>query len=417
MPARKKINLIAVVATCLLAISLFAWQYRGEMDDFANFSTVVNKYDGNPVLNLGIAGEPDNATLRDSCLLHVGNIYYLAYTAYSNPDASNEATICLAKSSNLINWEKMGIILSHGSGWESGYVCDPFLYYNSGDSTFYLFYSGGTAKSLGVPILPCDIGVAISNNITDIHSWTKYNGNPVISHGTQNQVNDNAVTSPSIIKTGNIFYAFYGCQSEENTRGISYATSTNLFNWTKNALNPMLEGIESIENPTVWYDKADAKYYMGVNHVTCSTEGIPVTTENLIYCSSNPSLWDVNNKRFLFGLSPSGWDSIICGSMAMDIDGNGRLRHILYDAGNQTSHFSRTIGLATVNWNYNNLIINGSGWTWITSSEGRAILVTPQPVTHASPFPYWAPFAAISIVLIGLYGIAKWKNRAIHRKN
>lgn len=336
---------------------------------FDNFNTVAAKYASNPVVVRGSAGQPDYACLRDSALIKVGSTYYLAYVAYSNPDASNNATICMAYSTDLINWTKMGVILSKGTGWESKYVCDPFIYYNSSDGTYYLFYCGGTTASAGgVPTLPTDIGVATNTDITDVDGWVKSGSNPIVSHNTQAGVDDLAVTSPCIYKDGSTYYMFYGAQKDGSSRGIGYATSPDLLTWTKYASNPVLAETENIENPTVWYDQVDERFYMGVNFI--NTVPTTLTDKNLIYYSSTITGWTTTKKKYLFGTSASGWDSVIIGSMAMDIDENGRLQHVIYDGNNVDNHYYRDLGLVTITWDFANLGYNYFDWTWTPSSRG-----------------------------------------------
>ena len=318
----------------------------------------LTKYASNPVLIRGADGEPDYATVRDCTIIKVGSVYYLAYVAYSKTDATNVSTICMAYSTDLINWTKMGIAISPASGWESKYVCDPTLYYNSVDSKYYLFYCGGTTASNGVPTLPSSIGVATNPDITDVDGWTKYGSNPVLLYNTQTGVDDYSVTSPTIIKSGSTYYMFYGNQPSSSLRGISYATSSDLLNWTKYASNPVIATSEDVENPDVWFDTEDNRYYMAVNQVINNA----YTDANILYYSDSLTSWDITKRRYLFMESQKTgtWDKIIIGSMAVYVDENGRLQNILYDAkstyvGSTADHYGRDIGLVTVDWNFNKL--------------------------------------------------------------
>jgi hypothetical protein len=130
-----------------------------------------------------------SSILRDKRLrsrgeaIKVGGKYIGAWNAY--PSAGYEegaAVIGLATSEDLLHWELSDPILlpQDGAPWEHGGLYRPDLMLDHG--TYYLYYNAKTDT------LPASegggwreqTGVATS---TDLKSWTRYKGNPILPNG------------------------------------------------------------------------------------------------------------------------------------------------------------------------------------------------------------------------------------------
>ena len=336
--------------------------------------SLVSRYSGNPVLIEGAAGSPDLGGLRDpSNIVKSGSTYYIAYNSWSTTNATNVATISMASSTDLQTWTKMGIAINVGAGWESKWVQDPYIYYNSSDGLYYMFYAGGTTADVdGVPTLPAKIGVATNPDISNVNGWTKYASNPILDYNSQPPFDALGVVSQSIIKVGSTYYMFYSNQGV-GLRGISYATSTNLLSWTKYSGNPILGGSEH-ELPMIWYDSNDAMYYILVNIVN---EAYGTTeAQALYYSSSVDSGWSTENRRILFMRFGSGWDGAIIGGAGILTDSTGKLTNIVYDGKSTTAgnmFYNHQIGVATIDWSFKKL------WNWTTQPTAARFNYTDTP--------------------------------------
>jgi predicted GH43/DUF377 family glycosyl hydrolase len=72
---------------------------------------------------------------------------------------------------------------------------------------------------------------------------TAYVNNPVIPYGSSGSWDSGVVYLPDVVKKNNVYYLFYSGSSNLMTTpfAIGYATSTDGYNWTKNAANPVFE--------------------------------------------------------------------------------------------------------------------------------------------------------------------------------
>lgn len=104
---------------------------------------------------------------------------------------------------------------------------------------------------------------------TDGTSWTKHVENPVLDIGTPGSWDDYFLDTPEIIQDSTGFKLYYFGDTDNDPIGSAFgvATSTDLINWTRSDLNPILspgqpgewDGLY-IESPTVAF--AEGTYYM-----------------------------------------------------------------------------------------------------------------------------------------------------------
>jgi predicted GH43/DUF377 family glycosyl hydrolase len=386
-------------AFCLFNLPIVEARVPNMLPSFTHY---VNASEGSalrqPVISCGDEGTPMNGGVRDASCIKIGSYFYLAVTAYSTTDGANQATICLYNSTDKIHWNLMGIILQS----PNFYCIDPYFFDDAVNNKLYLFFGTGNETSGGVPTLPEFISVATCTDITNTAAWAMYNdGAPIISPGFHPGIDDLAVTSPCVFQPPNRtdYVMYYAVQQDWHSRGICYSTSTNLVNWTFGGL--LIPEDQQVENPTVWYDKIQKLYFMGVNFVDPQIEA---TVKNLIYFSDSYLSWNTSDSFTFFSAGSSGWDSVVCGSMAMYINESGVLCNVWYDGGNMYSHFNHEIGLITVTWvlpdNYtkpseNNsvstksnqkpLSYSASSTSSTTETSTQSAIPTPTPIPTSEP--------------------------------
>lgn len=206
-------RMIAVIAISLVILPFLGLQYTSVA---AVEPQVWTKYSGNP-LNLG-----DN--VYDPTVILDGATYKMWYLSYQE--------IYYATSSDGISWNTCGKVLAKGAenSWETA-LSSFSVILNEGK--YEMWYTGyNPSEQLA------RIGYATSSNGI---SWTKYEGNPVLSPGGNGGWDDWNIYSPSVLKDGSTYKMWYGAQNYQYSQSrIGYATSSDGISWTKYNGNPIL---------------------------------------------------------------------------------------------------------------------------------------------------------------------------------
>jgi hypothetical protein len=167
-------------------------------------------------------------------------LYYLGDTlpGGSNQLPSGRASIGVATSPDGINWTKYSgnPILTHGGpdSWECSWIESPAVLWDSTAGIYMMWYSGVDTNGWTI-----GIGLATS---PDGFIWTKYPGNPVLSHGPSGSYDDMWVAVPSVIRTARGYEMWFSVFSSITAYGniaVNYATSSDGVNWTKFSGNPL----------------------------------------------------------------------------------------------------------------------------------------------------------------------------------
>ncbi len=120
-----------------------------------------------PVLSPSAEYEKDGG-VEDPRLVQFGDTYYLTYTGYNKKDAQ----LCLATSSDLIHWDRKGIIIPANKGnWNVKWTKSGAIVPEKINGKYWMFFLGTSAdnKDQG--------GLAYS---TDLLHWTEATQTPVL---------------------------------------------------------------------------------------------------------------------------------------------------------------------------------------------------------------------------------------------
>jgi sucrose-6-phosphate hydrolase SacC (GH32 family) len=275
-----------------------------------------DKYQGNPIVELGPAGSWDSKGIDMGSVVFDGTLYHLYY------GGSNGTSFRIghATSQDGVSWSKdpLNPILDIGpiGSWDHGFVYLPNVLLNG--TTFHMWYDGfgGTYEQ---------IGHATSE---DGSTWIKDPLNPVVEVGPPSSWDDKEIftLAGSVIFEENVYKMWYGGVSFTTMKyNIGYATSTDGSIWTKDTINnPVLQADPSSEWEgshvvpgsvlndgsiyRMWYSGCgdDLRYQIGL---ATSTDGIAWTKDT------------VNNPVLTYG-SPGSWDYIrIVGCRLSIVDG------------------------------------------------------------------------------------------------
>lgn len=112
------------------------------------------------------------------------------------------------------------------------------------NGTYYMYYSGSNTTSTNST---WHIGLATS---TDGLNWTRYASNPILKAGVDSY-DYYGLTDPTVLVANGTWYIWYGGNQNGTSLDIDicYATSTDGYNWSKYASNPILR---NNDNNSVW---------------------------------------------------------------------------------------------------------------------------------------------------------------------
>jgi len=190
------------------------------------------KYQGNPVLELGEPGSWDGIDLQMGCVLIDGETYKMYYDGHG----SEGWVIGLATSPDGIHWTKDSLnnpVLPTGpsGNWDDLAVWSPHVIKDN--SIYKMWFTAdespaGTARR---------IGYAVSNNGIN---WTKYPDPVIEEEGPSGFIY--YTESPSVIFDGENYHMWYSRENDNLINQIDYAVSSDGIDWIKDSLNnPVLK--------------------------------------------------------------------------------------------------------------------------------------------------------------------------------
>lgn len=120
-----------------------------------------------PVLSPQADYEKDGG-VEDPRLVKFGDTYYLTYTGYNKTDAQ----LCLATSSDLVHWQRRGVILpAYKGNWNTGWTKSGAIVPEKINGKYWMYFLGTSADKTD------QVGLAYS---TDLLHWTEATGVPVL---------------------------------------------------------------------------------------------------------------------------------------------------------------------------------------------------------------------------------------------
>ena len=158
----------------------------------------------------------------------------------------------LATSTDGLNWQKLGIVLSPDPRtWEGSYIAANGSALEYGGQYWYWYQAGPK----GAP----RIGLARS---ADAKAWHK-EPVPVLDFGPAGSWDERAVADPYVIRIEPYFYMYYLGQDRAERQRLGIARSTDGVKWEKLRSNPILDFNENelgLGEPAVW--QSDGFYWM-----------------------------------------------------------------------------------------------------------------------------------------------------------
>ncbi len=132
-----------------------------------------------------------------------------------------------------ITWAKGGMVLdvSQGQTWDSLIVGDPSIV--KVGSEYRMAYYGIGYGSQG----HAANGYATS---IDLINWTRYAGNPTLTHGVSGSWDELHSCKPVIVQKGTVWWQFYTGVNNSDKRQIGAALSRDFNTWSKHPYNPLL---------------------------------------------------------------------------------------------------------------------------------------------------------------------------------
>jgi len=180
-----------------------------------------------------------NLVAGDPSIIKDGDVYKMYYTSLVVSDATEKIVISGAKSFNGIDWVPMTgnsetIALDiRVDKWDKHLEAVAVIRDNSAIKMFYCGYPLENTE-INTTVANGEIGLATSIDGT---TFCRVQSNPILERGAQNAMDNNALSSPTVIKEGNTYYMLYTGWCIDSCAmpfiGILGATSTDGINWTK----------------------------------------------------------------------------------------------------------------------------------------------------------------------------------------
>lgn len=184
--------------------------------------------------------------VEDPRLQKIGDTYYLTYTGYNNVDGAaadkKDAQLCLATSTDLLHWQRRGIILPAYQGqWNVNWTKSGAIVPEKINGKYWMYYLGD-AKNQG-----SQMGLASSD---DLLHWTDVLDHPVLA--SRPGTFDSKVVEPGpapILLPEGIFLIYNGADDH-----LLYSTGWVLFD-KKDPTRVLARSQHSIFKPEKEWEK------------------------------------------------------------------------------------------------------------------------------------------------------------------
>jgi predicted GH43/DUF377 family glycosyl hydrolase len=208
-----------------------------------------------------LKGEDTNELVDCPGVFRSGKHWYMMYVAITNKIGYQTH---LARSDDLLHWEKLGKILSFAeTGWDAWQADGGMAladYHWEGthelqkyDGKYWLSYIGGAKQ--GYEPDPLAIGMAWSKTPTEIKEWHRLPENPVLSREQPDarEFEKKTLYKSTIIRDqskslGYPFIMFYNAKVKNGYERIGMAVSGDMVHWQRYGTNPVLANGEAKTN-------------------------------------------------------------------------------------------------------------------------------------------------------------------------
>ena len=208
-----------------------------------------------------LRGDSTNQLVDCPSIFREGKKWYMMYVAISNGVGYETF---LASSSDLLNWKKLGKILSfRKDGWDAwqadgGLALANFDWEGNHalekyDGKYWLSYIGGALK--GYETDPLSMGVAWTKSPTKAREWKRVPQNPILSpkdadvrEFERKTLYKSAIIHDKAQTLGAPFVMYYNAKVKNGYERIGMALSTNMVNWTRFGTNCVLANGEAKRN-------------------------------------------------------------------------------------------------------------------------------------------------------------------------
>ncbi len=243
---------------------------------FSSDGIVWTKHSDNPVLDIGASGEWDERMVTCPTVVFDGTSFKMWYLGINS--SFSRLVTGYATSPDGINWTKYAnnpVLVEGPSGsWDQALAIVGSVLFDG--SSYKMWYSG--AASFGA----ARIGYATSS---DGINWTKLATNPIMGAGPSGSWDDVTANSPNVVFDGTSYHMWYRGRDGATNR-IGYATSPDGLDWTKHADNPVLDigpsgtwESNNLGQPRAIFDGTNYKmWYFGVNAQSQARIGYATST-------------------------------------------------------------------------------------------------------------------------------------------
>jgi predicted GH43/DUF377 family glycosyl hydrolase len=209
--------------------------------------------------------------IEDPRLVKFGDTYYLTYTGYNKRDAQ----LCLATSSDLLHWERKGVVLpAYKGNWNVGWTKSGAILPKKINGKYWMYFLGTASDKTD------QMGLAYSD---DLVHWTEATQKPVLPSRPGRFDSRVVEPGPSPILTSEGILLIYNAADDnlvyrtavvifdrQDPRKVTYRSDQPIFapekDWEKNGQVPNVVFVEGLvvqgDRYLFYYGGADK--YVGV---------------------------------------------------------------------------------------------------------------------------------------------------------
>jgi predicted GH43/DUF377 family glycosyl hydrolase len=219
--------------------------------------------------------------------------------------------VCLATSTDLVNWVVKGSVLDYGlPGSDDSRSASYGSVYHDG-TKWHMFYVATPKVSKAPDFIP-DFPYLTRKAESDSPGGPWRKRYDIIPFSTKNGSYYSSAASPGyIIKPGNEYLMLFSAQSGKYPgnvlRTLSFARTKNLdSSWTIDS-KPFLPVGEQIENSSVYYEPANKTWFVFTNHLGTKKDGSEYADGIWVYWTKDINKWNSEDKAVVLDSNNCKW--------------------------------------------------------------------------------------------------------------